>query len=403
MPGSIDTSPTRRKAGRTGCRNRLKVRPLCWRCAARPTVAASRARRSLARASVPPGKASWPARCSTKPGARTNVLCPFLFDGGDEVVPTALGPYTRYRLPDEYDGLYRHLTNQPEVVPTPLGPRRVLGDTRGLAKAARPALPAIPPSGPGAPDPGQLDSPFVVGPPIERVEQFFGRGRQLDEIRHALRERQPIQIVGETRMGKDIPAQSRARSRAQGSGSRANQRPGTRGLLTARTGPGHCREPGPAGRDRPRHECGRPATLLAGLDHLMPCTVLVDEADALARYGHGFDRDFFRSLPDPLPGSPIDLGLCLTFRSGETVCDQRPDIALSQRFGEGACGQLDSTAADALVSVLGQRLAPVRARRLAGSQWVCSGWPCLLAGRRPGADDRPLRQRHAGGIRSVVG
>ena len=307
-------------------------------------------------------------------GGQNERLVPVLFDGGDEVVPTALGPYTRYRLPDEYDGLYRHLTNQPEVVPTPLGPRRVLGDTRGLAKAARPALPAIPPSGPGAPDPGQLDSPFVVGPPIERVEQFFGRGRQLDEIRHALRERQPIQIVGETRMGKtsllnrvpDLVPKDRAVARINAQG-RAGSSPRELVLAIAEN----------LGRqaeiDRATNG-GRPATLLAGLDHLMPCTVLVDEADALARYGHGFDRDFFDHCRT----------LCQDHRL-IWVSASRSDLeklfatnGLTSRFLNDSArvhvGQLDSTAADALVSVLGQRLA-TRARQEAGGfamglQWV---------------------------------
>lgn len=54
-------------------------------------------------------------------------------------VPLALQAYTRHWLPDQFEQLYRHLTNQPEIVPAPLGDIEVLPP----ASAAAP-LPAAP-------------------------------------------------------------------------------------------------------------------------------------------------------------------------------------------------------------------------------------------------------------------
>lgn len=45
-------------------------------------------------------------------------------------------------------------------------------------------------------------SPFVVGPPIDRDEDFFGRGAQRDILIEALQRGQSVEILGERRMGK---------------------------------------------------------------------------------------------------------------------------------------------------------------------------------------------------------
>jgi hypothetical protein len=49
-----------------------------------------------------------------------------LGDGGSDAVPVVLQPYTRYRLPRQWNDLLRHLTGQPEIVAPPLGPSRAL-------------------------------------------------------------------------------------------------------------------------------------------------------------------------------------------------------------------------------------------------------------------------------------
>lgn len=58
---------------------------------------------------------------------RNTKFIPVVFEGaGDAVVPLVLRPYTRYQLPQQFDLLYRRLTDQPDVVAAPLGPRRVM-------------------------------------------------------------------------------------------------------------------------------------------------------------------------------------------------------------------------------------------------------------------------------------
>ena len=308
-------------------------------------------------------------------GGLNERLIPVFFEGGSEVVPKALQPYTRYHLPDEYDQLYRHLTNQPEVVVPPLGPRRSLGGAKFFSsEPRRRALPAMTASDLGAPDPAKVDSPFVTGPAIERSEHFFGRGRELDEIRHALSERQAVQLVGETRMGKtsllnrvpDLLPKEQAVARINGQGL-AGHSPKELVLAIADS-LGRRAEIEHATND------GQPDSLLAGLDRLMPCTVLIDEADALAQAGHDFDHGFFdhcRTLCQArkliwVSASHSDLEV-LFAKNG-----------LASRFLNDSkrvwVGQLDSRAADALVRVLGPGLA-MRARELAGRfamglQWL---------------------------------
>ena len=54
-------------------------------------------------------------------GARNEKLVPVLFDDATpEAVPRVLRPFTRHVLWADYDGLYRHLTAQPAIVPRPV-------------------------------------------------------------------------------------------------------------------------------------------------------------------------------------------------------------------------------------------------------------------------------------------
>jgi len=307
-------------------------------------------------------------------GGLNERVIPVHFEGGIEVVPEPLQPFTRYRLPGEYVRLYRHLTNQPEVVAPPLGERRELSATSGTAATNRRALPAMPVSGLGAPDPAKVDSPFITGPAVERPEHFFGRGRELDEIRHALRERQAIQLVGETRMGKTwllnrVPEllpkdQAVACINAQGMSGHSPKEL----VLAIADAFGRRAEIEQATSD------GQPDSLLAGLDRLMPCTVLIDEGDALAQPGHVFDRAFFDHCRTLCQGRKL-IWVSASHSDLEKLFDRN---GLSSRFLNDSkrvwVGQLDSNAADDLVSVLGPGLATI-ARELAGRfamglQWL---------------------------------
>jgi hypothetical protein len=321
--------------------------------------------------------ASWEGMLATQmlyqSGGRNDRLVPVQFDGGSRVVPGVLQPFTRYRLPDEYEQLYRHLTKQDEVAP-PLGKRIKLGTGRRSTASNRRALPTMIVSGTGAPEPTKLQSPFVVGPPIEKPEDFFGRTSELDEIRHGLSANGPIQLVGETRMGKTsllnrVPEHlpqnyPLARINAQGLAGRS-----PRELLAA------------IARNLNRSHIieamladNRADSLLAALNGLVPCAVLVDEADALAEGGHGFDRGFFdhcRTLCQErdliwVSASRSDLEP-LFAKSG--LCSRFLNDSKRVRIG-----LLDDRAADDLVSLLGPPLA-VRAREQAGRfamglQWM---------------------------------
>jgi hypothetical protein len=301
-------------------------------------------------------------------------IAPVLFEDGGEAVPKTLQPFTRYRLPDGYEQLYRRLTNQPEVVPPPLGPRIELPTLRGLAKALRPELPAMPASSEGAPDPTKLESPFIVGPPIEKPEHFFGRSREIEEIRHALREHQPIQLVGETRMGKTsllnrvpdhLPGNYPvAKINAQGLAGHSPKKL----LLAIASCVGRRATIESIIRD------DRPDTILLGLDKLLPCAILLDEADALAQAGHAFDRSFFDHCRTRCQDHKL-LWVSASYSDLESLFAKS---GLTSRFlndSKKICvGQLDSAGADALVRVLGPSLAS-RAREQAGRfamglQWL---------------------------------
>jgi len=54
-------------------------------------------------------------------------LIPILFEGeGSESIPYLLRPYTSYRVPSDYDALYRRITSQPKLISPQLGSLRSL-------------------------------------------------------------------------------------------------------------------------------------------------------------------------------------------------------------------------------------------------------------------------------------
>lgn len=55
-------------------------------------------------------------------GARNRKLIPVLFEGSTEDdIPTPLRSFTHYRLAVNYEDFYRRLTNQPKIIPPPIG------------------------------------------------------------------------------------------------------------------------------------------------------------------------------------------------------------------------------------------------------------------------------------------
>ncbi len=74
---------------------------------------------------------------------RNTKFIPIVFDdAGDVAIPLVLRPYTRYTLPRQLDQLYRRLTDQPEVVAAPLGPRKIMLP-RGISPASVSAIPPV--------------------------------------------------------------------------------------------------------------------------------------------------------------------------------------------------------------------------------------------------------------------
>jgi hypothetical protein len=60
-------------------------------------------------------------------GTNNTKFIPIMFDGASEGdVPTPLRAYTHYRMAGSYDDLLRHVTSQPAVIPSPIGPLRRL-------------------------------------------------------------------------------------------------------------------------------------------------------------------------------------------------------------------------------------------------------------------------------------
>lgn len=109
-------------------------------------------------------------------GARNEKFVPVLFeDANEQAVPVVLRPFTRYTLWSSYEALYRHLTDQPAVVPPPVGPRKnmppVAGRTPSLTPGAAPP-PVTPPVSPTR----------VMPPGAEVVLQARDRVQALHEL-----------------------------------------------------------------------------------------------------------------------------------------------------------------------------------------------------------------------------
>lgn len=79
--------------------------------------------------------------------ARNTKFLPVVLDtAADTDVPLILRPYTRYTLPGQFEALYRHLTGQPEVIPAPIGARKILPQRSANHSVTLPAAPTT--SGP---------------------------------------------------------------------------------------------------------------------------------------------------------------------------------------------------------------------------------------------------------------
>lgn len=124
--------------------------------------------------------ATWEGLISTQVlydnGARNEKFVPVLFENANEqVVPDVLRPFTRYMLPDGYDALFRHLTDQPAIVPPPVGPRKTMPPVTG-----RPSSPTPETTPPAVTPP--VNPTHVVPPGAEVVLQARDRVQALHEL-----------------------------------------------------------------------------------------------------------------------------------------------------------------------------------------------------------------------------
>ncbi len=142
---------------------------------------------------------------------------------------------------------------------------------------------------------GRRRSPFVVGAPIVRDEDFFGRREQIALLRDAIADRQPVQVLGERRMGKT--SLLRWVERHIGTWVRSAVAWVNAQGLASRSPEHLVREAASSlGRLPEIEQALGQEDASQALRRLLPLVLLVDEADALAPAGHGFEDGFFEDL-----------------------------------------------------------------------------------------------------------
>lgn len=133
-------------------------------------------------------------------------------------------------------------------------------------------------------------SPFIAGPPITDDAHLFGRRQQKEQIAEALTRCQPVQLLGERRMGKTSLLLWAKRHAEE-------WRPG---WPVARVDAGALADRSPEALVRAIAEGlgvnGDSAPAGEALERLLPLVLLVDEASALAAPGHRFDDTFLGVL-----------------------------------------------------------------------------------------------------------
>ena len=213
-------------------------------------------------------------------------------------------------------------------------------------------------------------SPFMVGRPIDRDEDLFGRDSEKDLLRDAVERGQMAQILGEPRMGKTSLLRWVERNAPHW-----QNRPVVR--IDAEGLPGYSPErmvlavakaldrEDQASLDLQRLEGGSRAVGQV-LSDLMPLVLLVDTADTLARRGHDFDSDFLgvlRALGE-------DGALLWVSASRHDLQILFREAARTSRFlnnsGQVWVGRLEDDAARQLVGQLNNPATARRALELAG-------------------------------------
>jgi nucleoside phosphorylase len=173
--------------------------------------------------------------------------------------------------------------------------------TKGVSPSPGAGATLYPAVAPETPPPPPADrvfrarNPFVFGRPIDQADDFLGRGNETRWIQEAIEKGQPVQVLGENLMGKTSLLRWVQRNVLL-------DRPvvwvdPTRGLTPASMVLSIARALGKAeaaaALGRPEASAGEAA---GALDALVPFVLLMDDADALAGLGRGFDDGFFGAL-----------------------------------------------------------------------------------------------------------
>jgi hypothetical protein len=219
--------------------------------------------------------------------SRTVKFVPVMLSANQErFIPEPLRGRTHYELTSEghYQEMYRFLLGQAGIEPSPLG---VL---RPIPKRTAPSLTFSPAPEPASPlSTVEPVSPYAAGPPIVTDAGLFGRWQPREQIAEALVRCQPVQLLGERRMGKTSLLRWVERHAGE-------YRPGwpvawvDAGALADRSPEGLVRAiAGSLGWKQS-------SASAEALENLLPLVLLVDEAGALAAPGHHFDASFLGLL-----------------------------------------------------------------------------------------------------------
>ena len=132
--------------------------------------------------------------------AKNEKFIPVLFSASDmKFVPEFILSVSRYLLPQDHEKLYRRLTNQPEVIKRPPGPRKTLPPVNiPLEKPLTPSDPPLKPSSPIQPIP---ENPYNFWNPVT-PPHFVGRTKEIQQLATALAEHRSLSVIGDWRIGK---------------------------------------------------------------------------------------------------------------------------------------------------------------------------------------------------------
>ena len=130
--------------------------------------------------------------------AKNVKFIPVLFSADDmEFVPEFVFSVSRYILPQDHERLYRRLTNQPEVVKRPPGPRKILPPVN-----IPPEQSSASPSTSTSPSIQLTDeNPYNFWEPAT-PPRFVGRTQEIHQLATALAEHRSLSVIGDWRIGK---------------------------------------------------------------------------------------------------------------------------------------------------------------------------------------------------------